>query len=121
MYHVPKHPELQLQGWEGELVENVVNFKGTKISANLPYKVQFVKPQEGAKDLKFVTHLVRCCWHALLCACDMSSDDRALRAESRRDGEALTQHRIGERRECSRSVAQRSAACVFCGAGLQPT
>ena len=59
VYHVPKNPELQLQGWEGEVVENVVNYKDTKISANLPYKVQFIKPQEGGgKDLKFVSHLV---------------------------------------------------------------
>ena len=41
------------------MLENVVDYKGTKISANLPYKVQFVQPQQGGKDLKFIAHLVR--------------------------------------------------------------
>ena len=59
VFHVPKQPQLQLQGLEGEVVDNVVNYKGTKISANLPYKVQFIRPQEGSKDLKFFSHLVR--------------------------------------------------------------
>ena len=59
VYHVPKNKELQLKGWEGEVAENVVDYKGTKISANLPYKVQFIKPTEGeGKDLKFFCHLV---------------------------------------------------------------
>ena len=61
VFHVPKHPQLQLQGLEGEVVENVVNYKGAKISANLPYRVQFIRPQEGKKDLKFFSHLVRAC------------------------------------------------------------
>lgn len=67
VYHVPKNKEMQLKGWEGEVAENVVNYKGSKISANLPYKVQFLKPTEGeGKDLKFFCHLVSL---QLICLC----------------------------------------------------
>ena len=33
-------------------------YKGKQTSANLPYKVTFIIPQEGAKDIKLVAHLV---------------------------------------------------------------
>ena len=37
-------------------------YKGAKLSANLPYKVEFAIPQEdGAKPVKLIAHLVRCC------------------------------------------------------------
>ena len=50
---------MELKGWEGEVEANVVDYKGTKISANLPYKVRFIKPQEeGGKEVKFFCHLV---------------------------------------------------------------
>ena len=42
------------------LVQIVQFFKEKKLSANLPYKVQFQIPQEdGAKPVKLVAHLVR--------------------------------------------------------------
>ena len=33
-------------------------YKGKQTSANLPYKVTFIIPQEGAKDIRLVAHLV---------------------------------------------------------------
>ena len=33
-------------------------YKGAKLSANLPYKVEFAIPQEGAKPVKLLAHLV---------------------------------------------------------------
>eukprot|EP01018_Ginkgo_biloba_P024249 Gb_35562 [translate_table: standard] len=41
VYHVPKTPELDLGGLEGEVKDYVGIWKGKRISANLPYKVQF--------------------------------------------------------------------------------
>ena len=37
----------------------VQTYKGKKLSANLPYKVEFLIPKEGAKDVKLIAHLVR--------------------------------------------------------------
>lgn len=54
--HVPKHPEFDLQGLEGELKEVLKSWKGKPISANLPYKVQFVLDLQG-KQVKFFAHL----------------------------------------------------------------
>ena len=34
-------------------------FRGKELSANLPYKTQFLIPKEGEKDVKVVAHLVR--------------------------------------------------------------
>lgn len=56
VFHVPKHPEFQLQGHEGELKDVLKSWKGKPISANLPYKVQFVLDFEG-KQVKFFAHL----------------------------------------------------------------
>lgn len=56
VFHVPKHPEFELQGLEGEVKDVLKSWKGKPISANLPYKVQFVLNLEG-KQVKFFTHL----------------------------------------------------------------
>ncbi|KAL3731835.1 hypothetical protein ACJRO7_028664 [Eucalyptus globulus] len=57
VYHVPRVPEVDLTGMEGELKQNVAEFKGKRISANLPFKVQFVKEIEGRGPVKFFAHL----------------------------------------------------------------
>ena len=45
------------------LLAQIVQFyKGKKLSANLPYKVQFQIPlEDGAKPVKLIAHLVRSC------------------------------------------------------------
>ncbi|KAF9587196.1 hypothetical protein IFM89_039585 [Coptis chinensis] len=58
VYHVPKVPELDLSGMEGELKQYVGFWKGKHISANLPFKVQFfaqVPDRDG--PVKFLAHL----------------------------------------------------------------
>ncbi|KAI3419940.1 MFS domain-containing protein [Psidium guajava] len=57
VYHVPRVPEVDLTGMEGELKQYVADFKGKRISANLPFKVQFVKEIEGRGPVKFFAHL----------------------------------------------------------------
>ncbi|XP_030548392.1 ferredoxin-thioredoxin reductase, variable chain, chloroplastic [Rhodamnia argentea] len=57
VYHVPRVPEVDLTGMEGELKQYVAVFKGKRISANLPFKVQFVKEIEGRGPVKFFAHL----------------------------------------------------------------
>lgn len=58
VFHAPKIPELDLEGWEGEIQEVVKMYKGALLSATLPYKVQFELPNpEGTKAKKFVAHL----------------------------------------------------------------
>lgn len=60
VYHVPKVPEVDLTGREGEIKQNVTFWKDNKrISANLPYKVEFVADDiQGPRGpLKFVAHL----------------------------------------------------------------
>ncbi|KAJ0038417.1 hypothetical protein Pint_21928 [Pistacia integerrima] len=57
VYHVPRVPEVDLNGMEGVLKQNVSVFKGKKISANMPYKVQFVTQVEGRGPVKFFAHL----------------------------------------------------------------
>ncbi|KAF3785854.1 Ferredoxin-thioredoxin reductase variable chain [Nymphaea thermarum] len=56
VYHVPKVAELDLNGMEGEIKDNVSIWKGKHISANLPYKVQFAA-QVGDRSIKFFAHL----------------------------------------------------------------
>lgn len=36
----------------------VQQYKDKKLSANLPYKVEFMIPVEGSKDVKLIAHLV---------------------------------------------------------------
>ena len=50
---------LNLEGMEGEAVENVNNFKGEVLSANLPWKVRFDPPGPDGKPAKVIVHLVR--------------------------------------------------------------
>ncbi|CAA6655696.1 unnamed protein product [Spirodela intermedia] len=60
VYHVPKVPEIELEGMEGVIKQYVGLWKGKSISANLPFKVEFVLPDgvEGRPGpLKFVAHL----------------------------------------------------------------
>ncbi|CAH8308872.1 unnamed protein product [Eruca vesicaria subsp. sativa] len=57
VYHVVRVPEVELLGMEGLIKDYVVLWKGKRISANLPFKVQFVKEIEGRGPVKFFTHL----------------------------------------------------------------
>jgi len=57
VYHSPKLGDFNLEGKEGEVMDVVSLYKGKQTSANLPYKVTFLIPQEGAKDIKLVAHL----------------------------------------------------------------
>ncbi|KAL3815096.1 hypothetical protein ACJIZ3_016364 [Penstemon smallii] len=60
VYHVPKVPELELSGMVGVLKQYVGVFKGKRISANLPYKVEFVADEilgRDGKPVKFTAHL----------------------------------------------------------------
>ncbi|GER37894.1 ferredoxin/thioredoxin reductase subunit A(variable subunit) 2 [Striga asiatica] len=60
VYHVPKAPELDLMGRTGVLRQYVGVYKGKKISANLPYKVEFVLDDvlgRDGKPVKFTAHL----------------------------------------------------------------
>ncbi|EHA8588201.1 ferredoxin-thioredoxin reductase, variable chain [Cocos nucifera] len=58
VYHVLKAPELDLNGMEGEIKQYVALWKGKRISANLPFKIEFHVPVEGQpKPVKFFAHL----------------------------------------------------------------
>ena len=57
VYHVNRVPEVDLEGMEGKLKDYVAVWKGKRISANLPYKVEFFKEVEGRGPVKFVAHL----------------------------------------------------------------
>lgn len=60
VYHVPKVPEVDLTGKVGELKQYVGVHKGKRISANLPYKVEFVAEDvvgRNGKPVKFLAHL----------------------------------------------------------------
>ncbi|KAJ0430496.1 putative ferredoxin:thioredoxin reductase [Helianthus annuus] len=59
VYHVPKVPEVDLNGMEGKLKEYVAVWKGKHISANFPYKIEFFEKLEGRGDapVKFFAHL----------------------------------------------------------------
>lgn len=56
VYHVPKTPEFDLGGIEGVVNDYVGLWKGKRISANLPYKVQF-NMEVGGRPIKFFAHL----------------------------------------------------------------
>ncbi|XP_010521756.1 PREDICTED: ferredoxin-thioredoxin reductase, variable chain [Tarenaya hassleriana] len=57
VYHVVRVPEVDLTGMEGVIKNYVAVWKGKRISANLPYKVEFVKEIEGRGPVKFFAHL----------------------------------------------------------------
>lgn len=55
VFHVPKNPELEIGGFEGEVKDVVTTFKGKPVSATLPFKVQLMTP--GEESRKFFVHL----------------------------------------------------------------
>ncbi|KAL6565651.1 hypothetical protein OROHE_004706 [Orobanche hederae] len=60
VYHVPKVPEYNLTGKIGVLKQYVGVYKGKRISASLPYKVEFVADGVLGRDgkaVRFVAHL----------------------------------------------------------------
>ncbi|KAL9258136.1 Ferredoxin-thioredoxin reductase subunit A2, chloroplastic-like protein [Drosera capensis] len=57
VYHVPKVPEVELTGKEGVVKQFVGLWKGKRISANLPYKVEFEVEVEGRGALRVSAHL----------------------------------------------------------------
>ncbi|XP_059649126.1 ferredoxin-thioredoxin reductase, variable chain [Cornus florida] len=57
VYHVPKVPEIELTGMEGKLKQYVGLWKGKRISANLPFKIEFLTEIEGRGSVKFFAHL----------------------------------------------------------------
>ncbi|CAH1416494.1 unnamed protein product [Lactuca virosa] len=59
VYHIPKVQEVELNGKEGKIKEYVALWKGKQISANFPYKIEFLEKLEGRGDapVKFFAHL----------------------------------------------------------------
>ncbi|KAD4982772.1 hypothetical protein R6Q59_002401 [Mikania micrantha] len=59
VYHIPRVPEVDLNGVEGKIKEYVAVWKGKNISANFPYKIEFLEKLEGRGDapVKFFAHL----------------------------------------------------------------
>ncbi|XP_022763870.1 ferredoxin-thioredoxin reductase, variable chain-like [Durio zibethinus] len=57
VYHVPRVPEVDLTGMEGVIKQYAGLWKGKRISANLPYKVEFLEEIEGRGPVKFFAHL----------------------------------------------------------------
>ncbi|XP_068649059.1 ferredoxin-thioredoxin reductase, variable chain-like [Aristolochia californica] len=59
VYHVPKVSEMDLMGIEGVIKQYVVEWKGKQISANLPFKVEFLAHNVAGRQgpLKFFAHL----------------------------------------------------------------
>lgn len=58
VYHVPKAPGLDLMGTEGTIKQYVGLWKGKRISANLPFKVEFHVAVEGQPSpVRLFAHL----------------------------------------------------------------
>lgn len=57
VYHVPRVPELELGGMEGEVKQNLLFWRGKSLTANRPFRVEFVRDVEGRGLVKFVAHL----------------------------------------------------------------
>ncbi|KAL5211244.1 hypothetical protein ABZP36_022091 [Zizania latifolia] len=58
VYHVMKAPDLDVQGMEGVLKQYVAVWKGKRITANFPFKVEFHLDVEGQpKPVRFFAHL----------------------------------------------------------------
>ena len=59
VYHIPKVPEVELNGKEGKIKDNISIWKGKNISATFPYKIEFFEKLEGRGDapVKFFAHL----------------------------------------------------------------
>jgi hypothetical protein len=78
VYHVPKKTDgFCLEGLEGTLVANVMEYKGKTLSANLPYRIQFQLEGDGPKPIKLFAHLVRACMDVnggqVLCVSDFGN------------------------------------------------
>ncbi|KAL0917110.1 hypothetical protein M5K25_012157 [Dendrobium thyrsiflorum] len=58
VFHVAKASGLDLCGMEGVIKQYVGFYKGKRVSANLPYKIEFLLSLEGhEKPIKFFAHL----------------------------------------------------------------
>ncbi|GAB4820747.1 hypothetical protein N2152v2_007793 [Parachlorella kessleri] len=58
VFHVGKFKKgLSLEGLEGTVLSDESQYKGQKLSANLPWKVQFSVPGPEGKDVKVIAHL----------------------------------------------------------------
>ncbi|GBF90352.1 hypothetical protein Rsub_02458 [Raphidocelis subcapitata] len=56
VFHVPKQPEVELEGMTGTVKKIAALHKGQVLSANLQYRVQFAT-KVGDADVKFFAHL----------------------------------------------------------------
>lgn len=59
VHHIPRVAEVDITGMEGVLKQYVGVWKGKRISANLPYKIEFLTHIEGRRPdpVKFFAHL----------------------------------------------------------------
>lgn len=58
VHHVAKAPGLDLRGMEGVVKQYVGVWKGKRITANLPFKVEFELKLDGQdKPVRFIAHL----------------------------------------------------------------
>jgi hypothetical protein len=58
VHHVAKAPGLELRGMEGVVMQYVGVWKGKRITANLPFKVEFELKLDGQdKPVRFLAHL----------------------------------------------------------------
>ncbi|KAK3154723.1 hypothetical protein QOZ80_2BG0194350 [Eleusine coracana subsp. coracana] len=58
VYHIVKAPDLDIQGMVGVVKQYVCVWKGKRITANLPFKVEFQIDVEGQpKPVRFFVHL----------------------------------------------------------------
>ncbi|KAF0931715.1 hypothetical protein E2562_005707 [Oryza meyeriana var. granulata] len=58
VYHVMKAPDLDVKGMEGVVKQYVGVWKGKRITANFPFKVEFHLSVEGQpKQVRFFVHL----------------------------------------------------------------
>ncbi|VAH34338.1 ferredoxin-thioredoxin reductase, variable chain [Triticum aestivum] len=58
VYHVPKAPDLDLRGMEGVVKQYVGVWKGKRITANRPFRVEFELKLDGQdKPVRFFAHL----------------------------------------------------------------
>ncbi|XP_047069352.1 ferredoxin-thioredoxin reductase, variable chain-like [Lolium rigidum] len=58
VYHVPKAPDLDLRGMEGVVKQYVGVWKGKRITANRPFRVEFELKLDGQdKPVRFFVHL----------------------------------------------------------------
>ncbi|CAL4886493.1 unnamed protein product [Urochloa decumbens] len=58
VHHIVKAPDLDIQGMEGVVKQYVGVWKGKRITANLPFKIEFQLDVEGQpKPVRFFVHL----------------------------------------------------------------